>query len=138
MEWWDGLYLGLSLLLWVVLFGLGSCSLHPEFAGWLQQHPKVMTLLLGINQLPLKPVRTLRRFYLFLASGWTWLLVWSWWIMPALKNSFYHNLNSLKSFQMARISMLIILIAYSAFGFYCVGKALNIWFKEIYNRPGAG
>lgn len=137
MAWLNSLYYGLSVLLWVILFALGMCSLHQQFATWLQLHPKVMLWILGINRLPTKPVRTLRRFYLFLASGWTWLLVWSWWIMPVLKNYYYYNLNSLKSYQIARISLMIILAAYSAFGFFCIGKSLSIWFKEIYRRSDA-
>jgi hypothetical protein len=128
------LYYGASVFLAVLLVVLGLASLHPRFADWLGDRPKVMILLLGINLLPLKPVRTLRRFYLFLSGGWIWLLVWSWWLMPWLKNLFYHNVPSLKAYQMARISTLILLVAYSAFGFYCIGKALNIWYKEIYNR----
>ena len=92
-----------------------------------------MVLLLGIDRLPLNPIRTLRRFYLFLSGGWIWLLVWSWGLMPLLKNVFYRNLPSLKAYQTARLATLILLIAYSAFGFFCIGKALNIWFKEIYN-----
>jgi hypothetical protein len=131
----DWAYYGVSIALAALLAVLGLASLHPRFADWLGARPRVMILLLGINQLPLKPVRTLRRFYLFLSGGWLWLLAWSWWLMPWLKNLFYRNVPSLKAYQVARTATLILLVAYSAFGFYAIGKALNIWFKEIYNRP---
>ena len=131
----DIAYYGISVLLWVLLAALGLSSLHPRFADWLREHPRALLLLLGINQLPLQPARTLRRFYLLLSGGWTWLLVWYWWLMPLLKNNFYRNVSTLKAYQTARLATLILLVAYSAFGFYCIGKALNLWLKEIYRRP---
>jgi hypothetical protein len=131
----DIAYYGISVFLWVLLAALGFGSLHPRFAAWLAAHPRTQLWLLGIDRLPAKPVLTLRRFYLFLSGGWTWLLLWSWWLMPLLKNSFYRNVPSLKAYQTARLATLILLVSYSAFGFYCIGKALNIWFKEIYHRP---
>ncbi len=135
MEWYNGIYYGLCVGLWVVLAGLGIASLIPGFAAWLGQRPKMMILFLGIDRMPEKPVSTLRRMYVYLALGWSWLMSWSWWIMPALKNVIYHDVASLKAMHIARISMLILLVTYSVFGFFCISKALKIWFKEIYNRP---
>lgn len=132
---WNWVYYGASIFLAVLLAALGLVSLHPGFADWLGTHPRAMVLLLGIDELPPKAVRTLRRFYLYLSGGWVWLLAWSWWLMPILKNIFYRHVPSLKAYQTARLATLVLLLAYSAFGFFCIGKAINIWFKEIYRHP---
>jgi len=130
------LYYVASVILWLGLTILAVGALFPGFVRWLSAHPQGMVLLLGVNRLPENAERILRRFYLYLDIGWTWLLVWSWWLMPWFKNFFYHNVNSERAFQVARYSTLIVLVAYSVFGFFCIGRAISIWFKQIYNRSG--
>ncbi|MBN1594871.1 hypothetical protein JW933_02990 [candidate division FCPU426 bacterium] len=121
-------------LVWLGLTILASMAVRQGFPEWLRSHPKTMVCLLGTNRMPAKPVRTLRRFYLFLCGGFTWLLVWSWWIMPPVKNFFFKSIPTPVAFKIARISTLVVVIAYAAAGFFAIGRAVTIWFKEIY-RP---
>lgn len=132
---WIVFYYNAAATLCLGLITLAGLSFWPGFPAWLEKHPKVMLALLGINVLPLRPARTLKRFYLFLAGGLVWLLAWSWWLMPWLKRMFFHAVNSSRAYEYARISTLIVMAAYSALGFFCIGRAIFIWLKEIYNRP---
>ncbi len=123
------------MIIWLGLTGAAAAALRPGFPEWLEAHPRVMLYLLGINRLPLNPSRTLKRFYLFLAGGWTWILVWSWWWMPLLKDYFFRSTPTPIAFRIARISTLIVVGAYAAVGFFAIGRSLTIWFKDIYNSP---
>jgi uncharacterized membrane protein SirB2 len=120
-------------LLFSGLMTMVIMSIRPGFPEWLTQHSKLMMVLLGTNQLPKRPVRTLRRFYIFLTAGFTWLLVWSWWLMPLVKDFFFKSTPTPAAWQVARISSIIVVLAYAAAGFYWIGKAITIWFKEIYS-----
>ncbi|MCK5243237.1 hypothetical protein KAR34_12385 [bacterium] len=127
------LYYLACAFLWSGLMSLVVMAWRPGFPEWLTAHPKVMVLLLGTDQLPRRPVLTLRRFYLFLTCGFTWLLVWSWWLMPVIKDFFFRSTPTPTAWQVARISSIIVVLGYAAVGFYGIGKAITIWFKEIYS-----
>jgi hypothetical protein len=126
-------YYGVSVALWVFLTGLAVLAWLPDFPARLERHPRAMLVLLGVNRLQPDARPQLRKFYSYLAGGWTWILVWSWWLMPLCKQKFYPAAHSLKAFQLARTSMMILMISYAAFGFFCIGKAIQIWMKKIYS-----
>lgn len=137
MTWGWIVYWVVAVLLWLFLTVMAVWSLFPGLARWLAARPRAQVFLLGINQMPDEPEKTLRRFYLYLDIGWTWLLLWSWWLMPWLKTWFYRGVASEKAYQLARVSTLVVLVAYSAFGFFCIGRAISLWFRRIYARNGA-
>jgi len=128
------LYYVACAVLWVFLTGMAVLAFIPAFPDWLRAHRRVTLWLLGIDQLPAEPAPILRRFYVFLAGGWTWLLVWSWWLMPAVKDVFYRSIHSTRSYHIARTATFVVLLAYVVFGFYCIGRAIYIWMKKIYGR----
>jgi len=128
------IYYFACVFLWAGLIILAVMAIRPGFPEWLRAHPQIMVLLLGTNQMPAKPVRTLRRFYLFLTGGWTWLLVWSWWLMPAIRDFFFRSTPNPTAFQIARISSIIVILAYAGVGFFAIGRAITIWFREIYSH----
>lgn len=129
------LYYSASILLWLFLALMAWASLQPGFVAWLRRNEKWMIVLLGTNQMPQKPEKTLKRFYLFLVGGWTWLLAWSWWLMPVIKTFFFREINNPTALRISRLSSMIVLLAYAGVGFFCIAKAVTIWFKEIYNQP---
>ncbi|MCD4814139.1 hypothetical protein K8S19_10665 [bacterium] len=128
------LYYSASILLWVFLAVMAWAALRSGFPKWLREHEQAMLVLLGTNQMPANPEKTLRRFYLFLGGGWTWLLIWSWWLMPVVKDFFFREVSNPAALQISRISSGIVLFAYAGVGFFWIGKAVTIWFKEIYNH----
>jgi|GEM_PF-6258047 len=130
--WGTWAYLAACGLLWLFLTALWVGSLQPGFPGWLASHPRLMVALLGTDRMPAKPSRTLTRFYFFLAGGWTWILAWSWWLGPLIKEQFFRDVTTTKAYEIARISTIIVVAAYAATGFFAIGKAVSIWFKEIY------
>lgn len=134
---WMIAYYSAAVLLWVFLAVMAVGTLRPGFTAWLQAHPRVRLNLLGTNQLPKNPERVLRRFYLFLAGGWTWILVWAWWLMPAIRAWFFKRVTTGKGYETAKIATLIVLAAYAVTGFYAIGKAVSIWFREIYAPESA-
>jgi hypothetical protein len=127
-------YYMVTFLLTLLLGSLASAAAWPGFPQWLTQHPRLMLALLGINLLPPDPVKTLRRFYWFLAGGWAWILVWTWWVMPSLREYFFSTAHSGQTMEMARWSTQLIMGAYAAVGFFAIGRSLIIWYREIYNR----
>lgn len=135
MTWEAWVYTIASALLWLFLATLGVAAWRPGFVEWLQGHPRLQMVLLGIDRLPSDPVRVLKRFYGFLAAGWTWILLWSWFLMPLLRTWFFRGVNGPRSFQLAQIATLIVVVAYAATGFFSIGKAVSIWYREIYARP---
>ena len=120
------------VLLWLGLTILALLSLSNRFYDYLTRHPKFTLYLLGINIVP--AVADLKKFYLFLAGGWTWLLVWSWWLMPWLKEYFFKTVSNPPTLQIARISSLVVIVSYTGVGFFFIGKSLTIWFKKIYRN----
>ncbi len=132
MSLWDGLYYGISILIWLYLAVLVVLVWRPAFVDWLQGSAKGMYYLLGVSRLPDHPTSLLKRFFGYLAGGWTWLLVWSWWLMPQLKLYFYKSISNEMSFKVARISTMVVLLAYGGVGFFAIAKAITIWYKKIY------
>jgi hypothetical protein len=126
------LYYTACVVLWLGLTALALLALRPGFSAWLEARPGVRVWLLGTDRMPDRPVRTLRRFYWFLDGGWTWLLVWSWWLMPALKNYFFRSATQPAALQTARLSSIIVVLAYAATGFFAIGRGITIWYREIY------
>jgi hypothetical protein len=138
--WWS-LYYGACALLWVGLTGLAVWSFQPSLAAWFAVHPRARAWLLGLERLPEDAPRVLRTFYLYLAGGWTWLLVWSWWLLPWFKLQFYRSAATAQAYRVARISMLVLVAATAVFGFFCIGKAIQVWRRDLYApslKPGAG
>jgi hypothetical protein len=136
--WW-ALYYGVCGLLWVGLTSLAVWSLRPSLAAWYAVHPRALAWLVGLERLPPRAPQTLRTFYLYLAGGWTWLLVWSWWLLPWFKVRIYRGAATAHAYQIARTSVLILVVATAVFGFYCIGKAIQIWRRDLYVpslRPG--
>lgn len=125
-----------SVLLWLFLAFFAVWAWRPSLAEWLTAHPRARLLLLGTDRMPENARSTLFKFYGYLALGWTWLLAWSWWLMPASRNYFFSRVDSERAFQAARISTLVVLTAYTVFGFYCIGRALSLWWKKIYGPAG--
>ncbi len=131
------LYYAACIILWLGLTALAIMAGRRDFPLFLAARPRLMVLLLGTNRMPSRPLRTLRRFYWFLDGGWTWLLVWSWWLMPWVRDFFYRSTPNPTAFHIARISSIIIVLLYAIVGFFAIGRAITIWFREIYNpaRP---
>lgn len=121
-----------SCWLWLGLTVLVIFALRPGFPEWLRKHPAAMVKLLGTDRMPDQPGRTLRRFYLFLYSGFTWLLAWSWWVMPAVKKYLYQAVTSEQTYQIARYSTLGVYALYAAVGFFAIARGIMLWFKKIY------
>lgn len=130
------LYYTACAVLWIGLAVLTAWSLRPSLAAWLTAHPRAMAWLLGLDRLPEDAPRVLRRFYLHLTGGWTWLLVWAWWLLPWFKTRFYRGAATLQSYQMARTATVVMLIATAVFGFYGIAKAILIWQRELHRRGG--
>ncbi len=128
------LYTVACAVLWVGLAVLTVWSLRPSLAEWLRAHPRAGIWLLGVDRLPEDAPRVLRRFYLYLTGGWTWLLVWSWWLLPWFKTRFYHGAATLQTYQMARTATVVLMIATAGFGFYGIAKAIMIWRRDLYRR----
>jgi hypothetical protein len=136
--WWS-LYYGACALLWAGLTTLAVWSLRPSLAAWYGSHPRARAWLVGVERLPAQAPRALRAFYLYLAGGWTWLLVWSWWLLPWFKLVFYRSAGTARAYQVARTSLLVMVVATAVFGFFCIGKAVQIWRRDLYLpslRPG--
>ncbi len=134
MDIWWGLYYGVCVVLWVGLTALAVWSLWPSLAAWYASHPRALAWLLGLERLPPDAAGVLRKFYLYLDGGWTWLLVWSWWLLPWFKARFYRGAGTVQAYQMARTSTLVLMIATAVFGFYFIGRALIVWRRELYLR----
>jgi hypothetical protein len=125
-------YYAACAVLWALLAALWVASRQEGFPAWLEAHPKAMLALLGVSQLPKNALRTLRRFYFYLSGGWTWILVWSWWLGPWVKVYFFRSVTTSKGYDIARMSTMIVIASYAAAGFYAIGRGITIWFKEIY------
>lgn len=132
MEWIEISYFVACSLIWMGLMVLVWFAFRTNFAQWLTNHRKAFFYLLGVQKLPNQPEKTLKRFYGFLAGGWTWILLWSWWFMPELKDYFFQSVETALAYKIARWSTLIVVAGYAAVGFFAIGKAITIWFKEIY------
>lgn len=126
------LYYAACVVLWLGLTALALLVLRPGFIAWLEARPGLRVWLLGTDRMPDKPAHTLRRFYWFLDGGWTWLLVWSWWLMPALRDHFFRSATQPAALQTARLSSIIVVLAYAATGFFAIGRGITIWYREIY------
>lgn len=126
------LYYTACAVLWLGLTSLALLVLRPGFITWLEARPGLRVWLLGTDRMPDRPARTLRRFYWFLDGGWTWLLVWSWWLMPALRDYFFRSATQPAALQTARLSGIIVMLSYAAAGFFAIGRGITIWYREIY------
>ncbi len=132
MSFWDGFYYGISILIWLYLAVMVVLVWRTAFVDWLKGSAKGMYYLLGVGKLPDAPTSLLKRFFGYLWGGWTWILLWSWWLMPLLKKYFFKFISNEMSFKIAQISTLIVVIAYGAAGFFAIAKAIILWYKKIY------
>lgn len=130
----DYLYFGFSGLLWSFLTIMVVLIWRNDFVNWLAQHEQARFYLLGVEKLPDQAKALLRKFYTYLFAGWTWILLWAWWIMPQLKDYFFRSVNNEVTLKVARISTLIVIISYAAVGFFAIAKAITLWYRKIY-RP---
>ncbi|MEW6516352.1 MAG: hypothetical protein AB1439_05535 [candidate division FCPU426 bacterium] len=125
------LYYAACLALWLGLTVMALLVLRRDFIAWLEARPGLRVWLLGTDRMP--PARTIQRFYWFLDGGWTWILVWSWWLMPALREYFFRSATQPAALQTARLSSIIVVLSYAATGFFAIGRGITIWYREIYS-----
>lgn len=130
LEW---IYYGLSILLWLFLITMLILIWRDDFWFWLTTNRQAGFYLLGVEKLSENSKPLARKFYSYLAAGWTWILIWAWWLMPMLKAYFFKSISNELTLKVARISTLIVVISYAAVGFFAIAKALTIWYRNIYS-----